>query len=152
MAKRLTMTVAQEWPELDYMPARRSRHASGWTSIKEMQSELKKRFADRQPELIANGIRYREQFNAFGFAGIKFFIDQESSSFRCDTHLLNVLRRAAGDAWELAGNIEGAGLAARLTEARLDERERCAKIVDQYWREDPNGPAINIASAIRGKS
>lgn len=83
--------------------------------------------------------------------GVKFFIDQESRGFRCDTHLLNVLRRAACVAWELA-NIEGAGLAARLTEARLEERERCAKIADQYWREDPDGPAIHIASAIRGKS
>ena|ERR1041385_5897762 len=83
--------------------------------------------------------------------GIKYFIDQESRSVRCDTHLLNVLRRAACAAWELA-NASGPGLRARISEARLDERERAARIADQYAREDIDGPAIHIAAAIRSSN
>jgi len=83
--------------------------------------------------------------------GVKFFIDQEGRSLRCDTHLINVLRRAACAAWELA-NASGPGLAARIAEARRDERQQCAKIADEYAREDVDGSAIHIASAIRGKS
>lgn len=33
--------------------------------------------------------------------GLKYFMDEESRGFRCDTHLLNLLRRAACVAWEL---------------------------------------------------
>lgn len=66
----MRMTITESWPGLDYMPTKKSSHKSGWTSIKEMQRELKKRFAHCEPELIVNGIRYREQFNAFGFTGL----------------------------------------------------------------------------------
>jgi hypothetical protein len=83
--------------------------------------------------------------------GVKFFIDQEGRSLRCDTHLVNVLRRAACAAWELA-NASGPGLAARIAEARRDERDRAANIADEYAREDPDSNAPHIASAIRGKS
>lgn len=60
--------------------------------------------------------------------GVKYFIDQESRSVRCDTHLINVLRRAACAAWELA-NTHGPGLMARLAEARRDERTAITKAI-----------------------
>lgn len=60
--------------------------------------------------------------------GVKYFIDAESRSIRCDTHLLNVLRRAACAAWELA-NAGGPGLAFQLAEARRDERDKIRKAI-----------------------
>jgi hypothetical protein len=72
--------------------------------------------------------------------GVKYFIDQESQSIRCDTHLLNVLRRAACAAWELA-NSGGSGLAYQLAEARRDERRRLRKVIKQLSYETRPGEA-----------
>lgn len=72
--------------------------------------------------------------------GVKYFIDQESQSVRCDTHLINVLRRAACAAWELA-NIQGPGLMARLAEAKSDERDRIRKAIKQLPYESRPGEA-----------
>lgn len=52
--------------------------------------------------------------------GIKYFVDAESRKPNCDTHLINMLRRAACMGWELAGADSAAVEKIAELEARIE--------------------------------
>ncbi|HEX7330342.1 MAG TPA: hypothetical protein VF290_02515 [Pyrinomonadaceae bacterium] len=109
-------------------------------------SESKEQQPDKQQDTIADmlsgscSVGFLDCSIVEFAQGVKYFIDQESQSVRCDTHLINVLRRAACAAWELA-NIQGPSLMARLAEARRNERQTITRAIKRLPYETRPGEA-----------
>lgn len=75
MKKPTKLVVKISWPKLAHMPDQSVSYPrrGGYESVTDLQSQLTKRFKDKSPERIPNGVRYSEVFTGDGQGDLRVF-------------------------------------------------------------------------------
>ena len=96
------------------------------------------------------GVGYMDCSLADFVRGIKCFIDEESQGIRCDTHLINLLRRAACLAWEHEQLFNSQFTENRQSTSLCDAIKEVEKMRDEnnrnygYWKSVSSNPDTDL--------